>query len=346
MVLFLSNEDVQKLLTWSEAVRVCEDVLWERSRGTAWFSPRERFVLPTGSVFLLLPGGATGSGFMGTRAYSQQPRANKTNKTSHVLNAHAVNIVLDMKSAEILALTAGEWINTLRTTAVAAAGAKYLARKDSRRVGVFGSGMLAFGSLMTLKEVFPLAEAKVFSRNPEHRNRFCSKLSDLVGFPVRPVDAPEEVLREVDLVVTATSSMEPVFDGRLLGPGIHVNSIGGYVQGGGRELDENAMSRFHALAILNKEHATKGGVWEDRPNRNFAVPVEKGLLTWDRVVEIAEIMAGRAKGRQSDSDITLYDSRGMGAFDLALAYRAYELAHERGFGKELDWGKRPTPGWQ
>ena len=347
MVKFLSNEDLQNLLSWSETVATCENLLLERSHGTAWFSPRERFVLPSGRTMLVLPGGAVEANFVGARIYTSWPPGSvrEIPRGKHTLKAASVNFVYDMKSVEMLAITAGEWINTLRTTGIAAVGAKYLARKDSKRIGVFGSGFLAMGALMTLKEVFHIDSAKVFSRNPEHRASFCSKLSSMMGVPVEPTTSPNEVLTESDIVVTATDSTEPVFDGRLLNKGVHVNCIGGYVQGGGRELDENAMARFDTLAVLNKDHAIKGGVWDDKPNQNFKIAIEKSLISWDNVVEISDIIGGRSKGRQSDDDITLFDNRGMGAFDVALSYRAYQLAKERGIGMELEWGKRPEPGW-
>ena len=166
----------------------------------------------------------------------------------------------------------------------------------------------------------------------------------MTGFPVLAADSPNEVLGGIDVLVTATSTLSstgPVFDGRLLEPGTHVNCICGYVQGGGRELDENAMARFDVLSVLNKEHAKQGGVSEDQPNANFSVAIEKSRIKWEDVIEIAEIVGKKAKGRQSADDITLLDSRGVGVFDVALAHRAFQLANENAIGTQLDWGKRP-----
>lgn len=346
-VLILGNKEIHQLLTWSEAIRVCENLLRERAKGTAWFSPRQRHVLPNEVVLTILPGGAAGANIMGTRLYPQQSDAIAGSRHVHEMAAHAVNAVWDMTTAELLTITAGEWINNLRSTAQAAVGAKYLAKKDSSRLGILGSGMLALGSVMTLKELFPLKSAKIYSRNPERRRGFCDKVTPMAGFAVTPVASAREAVEDVDILVTATTSKQPVFEGQWLQKGTHVSSIGGYVQVGGRELDVDAMGKFDVLAVLNKEHVMKGGVATDRPNANFTVAVEQGVIGWDDVVEIADIIGERAVGRREAHEITLFDGRAMGAFDVALSYRAYQLAKEAGIGQHVDWGKRAVmdPGW-
>lgn len=349
MVLFLSNEDVERALSWADVVQVCEDLLLERARGTAWFSPRQRYVLPTDSRMMILPGGLDGQRVMGTRIYSMHSRTSPDSKkylAEDALDAHALNVVYEMQSAEMLTITAGERINTLRVAGGLAVGTRYLANGDSKTVGVFGSGRLALGSLMALKETHAIESAKVFSRTPERRTRFCAQMSEMAGFPVRPVDSPDQALRGVDIVVSATSSMEPAFDGRLLEPGTHVCTVGGEVLAGGWELDEHAMRRMSVLAVLNKEHTMAGGLGDDPPNRTFTRAVERAVITWDDVVEISDVMAGRAGGRRSRQDITLFDNRAMGTSDVALAYRAYQVAKEKGIGTELDWGRGLEPEWR
>lgn len=340
MVLFLSNDDIYSLLTWKEVISVCEGVLIERSKGTAWFSPRQSYNFPTGSSLRILPGGAEKLDYMGSRLYTHLKAGSKG---SHYLNAGALNIVYDMTSAEILALTSGEWINILRTAGVAAVSAKYLAKKNARSVAVFGTGMIAFGSVLSLEEIFRLDNVFVYSRDPSNRADFASKVKSQNKIPITPVPSPGALLgQNADILVTATSSREPVFDGTLLSGGSHVNCLGGEIPAGGREIDENAMSRFDVLSVLNKEHAMKGGVAEDMPNNNFKIAADKGMISWDDVVEIAEVIAGRVKGRRTDQDLTFFDGRAMGAFDVALSKRAYDIAIAKGVGVELDWGMRPS----
>lgn len=298
---------------------------------------------------MILPGGLGDTNIMGLRTYTMHPRTSP-DSPEHLperrLDAHALNVVYDMQTAEMLAITAGERINTLRVAGELAVGAKYLANRDSKTVGVFGSGRLAYGSLMALKETHEIESAKVFSRNPRRRKRFSTQVSEMAEFPVTPVDSPDEVLREVDIVVTATSSMEPAFDGRRLEPGTHVCCVGGEVQAGGWELDEYAMEGMTVLSVLNKDHTIGGGLGEDPPNRTFSRAVEKDVITWDDVVEISDILAGRAAGRRSSQDITLLDNRATGTSDVALAYRAYQVAKREGIGTELDWGKGLEPDWR
>lgn len=349
MVRFLSNDNIEQALSWTDVVQTCEKVLLERAQDTAWFSPRHRYVLPTNSRLMLLPGGLGNHNIMGTRIYSMHPQTSPdtaAHALEHKLQAHAMNVVYDMQSAEMLAITAGERINTLRVAGELAVGAKYLANSASNAVGILGSGRLALGSLMALKETVDIGLVKIFSTNPKRRHQFATQASGMTGVPVKPVASPDEALGDVDIVITATSSMEPAFDGRRLEPGTHVCCVGGEIQAGGWELDDHAMKRISVLAVLNKAHTMGGGVGEDTPNRTFSRAVEQAIISWNDVVELSDIMVGRAVGRRSDKDISLLDNRATGACDVALAFRAYQMAEERGLGTLLDWGKGLEPDWR
>ena len=349
MVRFLSNDDIEQALSWADAVQACEEVLLERAGDTAWFSPRHRYVLPTDSRLMLLPGGLGDNNIMGTRIYSMHPRTSPdatAHSPEHTLKAHALNVVYDMRSAEMLAITAGERINTLRVAGELAVGAKYLAKTDSKTVGILGSGRLALGSLTALKETVAINSAKVFSTNAERRNQFAAQALDMTGVPVKPATTPHEALEEVDIVITAASSMEPTFDGRRLEPGTHVCGVGGEIQAGGWELDDEAMKRISVLAVINKAHTMGGGMGEDTPNRTFSRAVDQAIITWNDVVELSDIMVGRAVGRREEQEITLFDNRATGACDVALAFRAYQVAEKMGLGTLLDWGKGLEPDWR
>lgn len=349
MVLFLSDDDIEQALSWFDVVQECEKLLLERAHGTAWFSPRQRYVPPTDNWLMILPGGLQGANVMGTRVYSMSSSTSPDSKTymvNDVLEAYGLNVIYNIQTAEMLAITAGEGINTLRVAGELAVGAKYLANEDAKAVGVIGSGRLALGSLLALREVRNIERIKVFSRTRERREKFAAQMSTLSGLEVFLVSSPAEALTDVDIVISAASSMQAAFDGRLLEPSTHVCTVGDEVLAGGWELDEYAMKRMSVLAALNKKHVMVGGLGDDPPYQTFTRAVEMSAITWDDVVEISDVMAVRARGRQSREDITLLDNRATGTSDVALAHRAYQVAKERGLGTELPWGRGLEPDWR
>jgi ornithine cyclodeaminase/alanine dehydrogenase-like protein (mu-crystallin family) len=168
---------------------------------------------------------------------------------------------------------------------------------------------------------------KVYSRSPENRARFCLEMSaQLNDVNITPVEKPEEVA-EADIIVTITSSREPVLQGAWLKPGAHVNAAGGnsILR---RELDDEAIKRSSFIAVDSLDQAKiEAG--------EFVAAVEKGLLTWERVKELRHVVNGEMRGRTNDQEITLFKSLGIAIEDVATAAVVYRKAKEQKVGKEF-----------
>ena len=292
------------IMTRSDCFRVLEDRV-DHYRGPTWFKDRSFYVLYSSSDASPLALFYGGSG-------------RDAPITKRALHPHAVGI---------------------RTAATSVVGTLYLARPDSRNVGLFGTGFFAPSHLTGLVTVFPGVEKIfVYSRSQEKRESFCRAMRSLVSREVIPVDHPKQAAEGMDIIVCVTNSNSPVFDGGWLQEGSHVTTIVGENKElgqtqwfGRREVDDTVLRRCREVVVCSIEQAR-----QDRQALTWEA-VERGVITWDKVRELGEIVAGKAKGREDRSDITLFhNNAGQGIADLAIHACYYELAARNGIGKELD----------
>ena len=218
-------------------------------------------------------------------------------------------------------------LGQIRTGAASGVATRYMARTDASRVGCFGTGSQAETQLQAIATVRRLESIHVYSRDRERRVAFAAKMTGLLEQEVRPVDTPAEAVKGRDIVVTITNASEPVFDGKLLESGTHVNAAGGNVRTS-REIDEAAVTRATVIAADDVEAAKL-------ESGDLSWPIEAGLMAWDAVYELAHVVAGFIPGRRSEDDITLFESQGIGLEDVAAARVVYERARERNMGVEL-----------
>ena len=152
-------------------------------------------------------------------------------------------------------------------------------------------------------------------------------MTEALDIPVVPVASAEEAVVEADVVVTITSASRPVLEGKWLRPGTHINAAGGnhWMR---RELDEVAVRRADLLVVDDLEQAKiECG--------DIISPVERGVIRWEQVAELSEVVTGKVSGRRSDEQITLFESDGVALEDIATGLRLYELARQKGVGSSL-----------
>jgi len=181
--------------------------------------------------------------------------------------------------------------------------------------------------------------AKVYSPTSLHREGFARKISAKTGVQVIPVDAPKLAAQDVDIILCMTNTNVPVIDGSWLEEGQYVISVIGsnieLVKSGNlaaprREIDDATLRRCDFIVALSKAQAI------DSQQGDIFWPVENGIITWDKVIEISDVLAGRVKGRTDDRQIIVYKNQGgQGIVDLALAKKCYELAKRHGKGYEM-----------
>jgi len=316
-------------------------------------SPRRRVHSPAGVRISTFAGGVHELGVIGINEHTELVK--HSDAVQHYpYREHPVYVLHSSSDARLLAIIVGEIDEktigytsamALRTAATSGVGFRLLARKNAKSVGIYGTGGMALNHLLALKCVRPIQKAKVFSRDPNHRRDFAERASRQLDLEVTPMENPREVMRDVDVVIVATNSNFPVFQGEWIEPGQHITGIigsnvslvkGGWLKQRRREMDDAAMQRPDVIMVNMRE-----AVVQDEQGDIFE-PIEKGLLTWDRIHELGEVLHGERPGRTGDQQITLHKNNvGLGIADAGIAMRAYELAKGNGRGIQIDI---PAPG--
>jgi alanine dehydrogenase len=225
-----------------------------------------------------------------------------------------------------LAICDGSYHTVMRTGASAAVSAKWLARKNSKKLAIVGAGHMAEGTLATCDTVFAWDEVRIWSRSQTTLDAFVkSQGPKYLGFPIHPSRNLEEVVRGADVVVTVTPAREPLVNDEWITPGTHVAALGAD-KGGDQELDPRIVQRARIFVDDIRQCRTDGEI---------NVPLSKGLIRESDIAgEIGEVIAGKKQGRRSDDEITLFDSTGIALQDSATIPLEYERAVAAGVGIE------------
>jgi ornithine cyclodeaminase/alanine dehydrogenase-like protein (mu-crystallin family) len=263
-----------------------------------------------GGVFALMAAVDGELGLAGLKSYAWLPRG-----TPFVV------VLFDTEKAELAAVIEADRLGQLRTGAASGVAAKYLVRPGATSLGMIGCGWQAESQVRAIRAAVPTIERVVaYCRSEERLERFCSELGAEAGESHR--DAADQ-----DIVVTATTSKDPVLRGEWLRPGALVCAIGAN-EPRARELDDVVLERVQFVCCDSREQARL-------ESGDLIEPIEHGVLDWLEVHELQEVVAGEVPGRQSPDDIVLFKSNGIAAWDVAIAAVAVERARERGAGREL-----------
>lgn len=236
-------------------------------------------------------------------------------------------IVSSSVTGECVAVLDGMAITRARTAATSVVATRALARQGSETLGLIGLGNLAIEHARAFARARPFERIVVWSRSSATVDRFLEEVgSDLPGRCVI-ASGPEEVARESDVLCTLTPSIDPIVRGAWLHAGQHVNAVGARPRATHRELDGEAMARATVFVDSRATAAAKSG--------DLLEAIAEGALPAGSIAgltELGEVIAGTAAGRSSDDEITVFDSVGLGAQDLAVAARLIDLARDRGAG--------------
>jgi ornithine cyclodeaminase/alanine dehydrogenase-like protein (mu-crystallin family) len=210
---------------------------------------------------------------------------------------------------------------------MAAVATDVLARPKIERAGLLGSSHQARALLTCLSRVRALPQVRVYSTTATNRASFAAAMSRELGLDVQPVDAPEAVIQECDLVGSAIrAGSTPVLGGAGLAAGTHVNALSA-VRPEARELDDAVWRRSDVAVVDDRVHAFESGDGQSA--------LRSGAVRMEDVAELWEVLAGKRPGRQRDQDVTLFKAVGTAVQDLTLAAALYERARARGLGAEL-----------
>ena len=318
--LFLTSEEVAGLASPAEYVEVVREGYRQRGEG-APARPRAKLTNadPPGMLTdysAVLPETGAMGGYMYAAGFGEA-------------DAWFMTPLFDAESGEPLALLDGASMNPFKTGAAGAVGVDAMAREDAKTVAIIGSGSQARGQLRATATVRDLESVWVYSPTKENRESFAAEMNERLDASVAAVASSAAAVEEADVVITATTASEPVFDGDLLAPGTHVTAMGQY-HPEKRELDATTIQRATYVPDLRERVPQDAG--------SFLAAVEEGAVSKDHVhAELGEVVAGNAPGRESDEDVTVFDSGGTGIETVAAAHMLYEKAKAEGLGSEISF---------
>lgn len=347
MTLLLTNEEVERALTPEDAIAATECICRELAEGKAINRARSQTYMPVESRehpgfryrFKSQEGASEQSGVWALRITSDMAGFSYTAgvKRRRILPVAAGNrycglvMLFDIERIEPVAIMPDGVIQKVRVAALSAVGARLLAQKTPRVLGLFGSGWQAGAHLELLCHQFAFERVKVYSPNQDHCREFCRRMSAQLGRAVEPAASPRETVEGSDFVQAATAAWDPVFDGRLVENGMYVCSIGGSdASNKRREIDDETLRRADLYVVHSKEVARldqSPDVWE---------AAQKGIVPWDSIHEIQDLVAGKVAGRTNSDQITVFNNNtGAGTQFAALGASVLSRARALGLGKEL-----------
>ena len=309
MPLYLTETEVADLLSTADALEAVEESFRRMAAGEVDNKPRHRHRLE-GGAFAVMSAVDRGIGFAGLKSYAWLAQG-----TPFVV------CLFDLEQAELAAVIEADKLGQLRTGAASGVAAKYLARPGATTLGVLGCGWQAESQVQSIREAVPTIEHVVaYCRSEDRLDDFCKRLGAEAAETHR--DAGSQ-----DVVVTATTSRDPVLRGEWLREGALVCAIGANDRRS-RELDNVVLERAGFVCCDSMEQAKL-------ESGDLVEPVDQGILDWLEVHELHEVVAGEVQGRQSDRDVVVFKSNGLAAWDVAIGARALERAREAKVGREL-----------
>jgi alanine dehydrogenase len=318
--LFLTSEECSGLASPAEFVDAVREGYRQRGEG-APAEPRTKLLgseppgMLTTYVAILPETGAMG-GYTYSAGFGER-------------DAWFATPLFDAESGEPLALLDGASMNPFKTGAAGAVGVDALARPDAKTLALIGTGAQARGQLRCVDAVRDLEQVWVYSPTAGHREDFAAEMNRHLDATVAAVASSGAAVEGADIVVTATTADEPVFDGDLLEPGTHVTAMGQYSPDK-RELDVTTIERSTYVPDLRERATLDAG--------SFLAALEAGAVDEDHVhAELGEIVAGVEPGRTDEEEITVFDSGGTGIETVAGAHLLYRKARREGLGTPIDF---------
>jgi ornithine cyclodeaminase/alanine dehydrogenase-like protein (mu-crystallin family) len=309
MPLYVTEADVSELLSPADAVEAIEACFRRMAAGSVENRPRYRLGLEEGALAVMSAADIE-LGYAGAKVYS-----------GFRDGARFVVLLFRADSPELVAVIEADKLGQLRTGAASGVAAKYLAMRGARSLGLIGCGWQAESQLAAIRAALPdLEQVVAYCRNEKRLAAFCKKHGTEPGESHRDAGS-------CDVVVTVTTSKDPVLRGEWLQSGALVCAVGAN-DGRRRELDNVVLERAAFVCCDSLENAKL-------ESADLSEPVESGVLDWLEVHELQEVVSGEVAGRQSDEDVVVFKSNGLAAWDIAVAAAVVERAQAAGVGRDL-----------
>ena len=323
MTLILNRNEVASVLQMDHCMLAVEAAFSELSNGTADMPMRSN-IKPPGGLSLYMPAYLKGMGALACKVVTVY----KENPIRHDLPTTIGKVLLqDPATGDVICIMDGGYLTAMRTGAASGVATKYLARNgQSMTAGIFGAGVQAQMQLWAVCEARNIAEAWVYDTVPDASARFASSMSEKLGIKVNAATVPEQLM-ETDIICTATSSPDPIFDGQLVKAGAHINGIGSHTPNA-RELDTAIVKRSKFVGDSREACFNEAG--------DIIIPMKDGEIEASHYyADLGDVISGKKPGRENDEEITIFKSNGLAIQDAATAKLVYDKAREKGVGAEI-----------
>ncbi len=327
-VLLLKRNEIESLISMEEVLNVVEQAFKEKGLKRIQMPPKSYlFYYKYNGDLRAMPSYLEALDISAVKIVNVHPNNMKLYNLPTVM---ATIILIDPRNGAPLSIMEGSLITAMRTGAASGIASKYLARKDSHKLGLIGAGAQAETQILAISSILNIEEIHIWDKSKEIKEKFVSKFIEKYGekFSISPVDKPEDAVKNMDIIVTATPSREPIVKKEWIDNGMHINSIGADAPGK-EELDPEIL-KISKIVVDDIEQATHGG--------EINVPFSKGIISLkDIYAEIGEIVAGLKNGRESMEEITIFCSTGLAIQDAVTAKLVYDKALKKNMGQWIDF---------
>jgi len=324
-VLILGRADLEAVLEPRELIDALSQAFIDHAAGRSLVPPRATVPVTDDGVLMLMPAAAPADDglALGTKLVTFYA----DNQARGAPTIHSTYILMDGGTGRPLALLDGAFLTGLRTGAASALAARHLARKDARALLCFGAGVQAGFQLLCLTAELRIDHVVVIGRDPERARRFADSWRERLRLPVTVASDPHAAVADADVITCATTAATPLFDGRRLKPGAHVDAVGAF-QSTVREVDGETVRRARVVVDQPGTIDNAGDI---------ALAIKEGVVTRAHVVgDLATLVSGAVAGRTRPDEITLFKSEGFALEDIVAARLAYVRAAARGLGRVVD----------
>lgn len=314
MILYLKESDVARFLSMHDAIGLVEEAARALGEGRANSYPRQRPHTET-AMMHVLPAAYGDANAMGLKAYATGKRGS------------AFYYLLFDAEGRLLALLEANTLGAIRTGAASAVATRYMSREDSTTLGIIGSGHQARTQLEAIVHVRHFTRIRAWSRTPERTAAFANDMGEKLSKTIEVAPSARDAVEGADVVVTITTTTDPVLEGAWLSEGTHLN-VAGSNHGHRREVDAGAVARSGIVAVEDLAQAkVEAG--------DLLIAIKEGKFSWERAVLLGDIVAGKTPGRHDAREITMFKSLGIGLWDVVVARHVYDRAVAEHAGIEL-----------
>lgn len=324
MVLIISREEVERILTMEETIEEVEKAFKNLSLKKVIMPIRSNIPLKKyNGIIYYMPAYIEETDALAVKIVS----VHSENYKYGLPTTQATILLNEAKTGRLLAIMDGGYITAMRTGAASGVATKYLAKKKAKTVGIFGAGVQARTQLIAVCKVRPIEKAYVYDVRMEVAKKYADEMSKTLGINIEIVNNPKKLVEESEIICAATTSKTPIFNGEWLRNGTHINGIGAHTPDA-RELDTITIKRSKVVVDSYEACLKEAG--------EIIIPLNEGEITKEHIhAELGEIIAGLKPGRENDDEITLFKSVGLAIQDAATALKVYQKALENKIGKEI-----------